>query len=119
MTTQVPALSAMTLGQASHNSVRRIGHPSKRFRKAPRPEGRSLIVTATAIAAHRYRTFLLPRGWPILRRPRRFPNTDPVRGQCAIRMASLRNHPCSASEAGLISRSTRRRAALRRPPLAS
>ena len=31
MTTQVPALSAMMFGQASHNSVRRIGPSSSAF----------------------------------------------------------------------------------------
>ena len=36
MTTQVPADSAMTFGQASHSSVRRIGPSSSAFFRARR-----------------------------------------------------------------------------------
>ena len=51
MTTQVPAVSAMTLGQASHSSVRRIGPSTSAFFAGAGGGGSGRSSSSTGISA--------------------------------------------------------------------
>ncbi len=51
MTTQVPALSATTLGQASHSSVRRIGPSTSAFLIGVSGGGSGRSSSSTGISA--------------------------------------------------------------------
>src|ERR1700753_909114 len=66
MTTQVPALSAITFGQDSHNSVRRIGPSSNAFLAGAEIGGSGCSSSSTGISATARSDMSSP--WPAVRR---------------------------------------------------
>ena len=93
MTTQVPAVSAITFGQASHNSVRRIGPSSNAFFAGATGGGSGRSSSSTGISATPRSDISAPRA-RIWFRGALLPSTAGYDSTCAGRNGGLRD--CAA-----------------------